>query len=243
MITKVTGFIVSTVSYKDTSLILNLFTKEYGLIGVLGKGVKSLKSPLRALTQKFTYGFFYIYYKENKLSILKDVDILNPFITIHSDIFLIGYLNYVSELVVQVYKESENKELFDLFLSIVFKMNEGLDAEVLTNIFEIKCLPFLGVGIVLDGCSECGNTKDIVTIDGDAGGFLCKNCYSNEKIVSLKTIQLLRMYAYIDIKSIKNLDIKNPYKKEIDMFLSIYYGRYTGVYLKSKDFINKLKEL
>jgi len=63
MITKVTGFIVSTVSFKDTSLILNIFTKEYGLIGVMGRGVKSMKNRLRALTQQFTYGFFYIYYK------------------------------------------------------------------------------------------------------------------------------------------------------------------------------------
>ena len=98
MISKLTGFIVSTVAYKDTSLVLNILTKEHGLIGVLARGVKSMKSPLRATTQKYTYGFFYVYYKEGKLSILKDVDIIDPFVNLHTDIILISYLGYVSEL-------------------------------------------------------------------------------------------------------------------------------------------------
>ena len=74
MITKVEGIIVSETPYGDTSKIINLYTKEYGIIGVMCKGAKSMKSRLRALTMKFTYGSFYIYYKEDKLSILKDVD-------------------------------------------------------------------------------------------------------------------------------------------------------------------------
>lgn len=243
MITKVTGFIVSTVPFKDTSLILNIFTKEFGIIGVLGKGVKKIKSPLRALTQKFTYGFFYIYYKEEKLSTLKDVDLIDPLIKIHSDILVIGYVNYIVELAVQVYKESETKELFELLTAIIIKMNEGLDPEVLTNIFEVKCLPFLGVGIELNECCKCGNKKDIVTIDGDAGGLICKNCYQKERLVSIKSIQLIRMFALVEIKSISKLEIQEERKKEINTFIETYYSRYTGMYLKSKDFLENLKKL
>ena len=78
MLTKVEGFILSTVDYGESSLVLNLLTKEYGTIGIMAKGVKSMKNKMRPLVQKYTYGFFYIYYKEDKLSILKDVDIINP---------------------------------------------------------------------------------------------------------------------------------------------------------------------
>jgi len=241
MISKVTGFIISTISYGDTSLILNVLTQEYGLIGIMAKGVRSIKSRLRTASQKFTYGFFYIYYKEEKLSILKDIDIINPFIELHSDIIKIGYLSYLSELAGQVYKESQDKRIFPLFIEVLTKMNEALDVEVLTQIFEVKCLTFLGVGLLLDECIHCGSTKNIVTIDGDAGGFVCRNCYRNEKLVSLKTIQLLRKYYYIDVKSIAKLDVKQETKKEISQFLTSYYNRYTGLYLKSKVFLEKLK--
>ena len=52
-------------------------------------------------------------------------------------------------------------------------------------------------GINLDECVSCGAKTGIVTIDGDKGGLVCKNCYQNERIVKSKTIQLLRMYFYL----------------------------------------------
>jgi len=243
MITKVTGFIVSTTDYGETSLVIQLFTKEYGLIGVMGKAVKSFKSKLRALTMRFTYGYFYIYYKEGKLSILKEVDVINPFRRIHQDIALISYMNYISDLSSQVYKESENEIVFDLMISTLIKMDQGFDPAVLSSILEVKYLPLLGVGLNLDGCVRCGSKVNIVTIDGDLGGLVCKNCYQKEKIVKPKTIQLLRMFYYVDIKNIAKLNIKKENEEEIDHFLMTYYSRYTGLYLNSKDFLKKLNSL
>lgn len=243
MITKVEGFILSEVNYGETSKVINLLTKEYGLVGVMCKGVKSLKSRLRALTLRFTYGYFYIYKKEGKLSILKDVDIINSFSAIHSDIKLIGYLNYISELTNQVFKESQNKQIFPLFIEAVQKLNSKLNPLVLMNIIEIKYLDFLGVGLNLKECIYCGNTSNIITIDPDAGGYICQSCHQNEKIVSLKTIKMLRLYYYVDIKSIKTLNISEETKNEINDFLNKYYDRYTGMYLKSKDFLKQLEKL
>ena len=241
MITKVMGFIVSSTPYRESSLIMQIFTKEYGLISVIGKGVKSLKSPLRALTLPYTYGYFYLYYKEGKMSTLKDVDLIDPLLNIHEDITKISYVNYLADLVRQVYKESMDSHLFSLFIDTILKINEGLNPAVLTNILEVKCLPMIGVGLSLDACIHCGNQKEIVTIDGDRGGLICKNCYQNERIVPLEVLKLLRMFQYVDIKKIKKLDIKKEYQQEIDSFLNRYYERYTGIYIHSKEFIKKLK--
>ena len=78
MLKEVEGFIFKETPYGETSKIINVFTKEYGLIGIMCKGAKSLKSKNRALTLLFTYGKFNIYYKENKLSTLASADSLNP---------------------------------------------------------------------------------------------------------------------------------------------------------------------
>ncbi|MBR1749133.1 MAG: DNA repair protein RecO [Bacilli bacterium] len=241
VVVKLEGIIVRTTNYGETSLILDLFTKELGIIGIMAKGVKSLKSKLRAYTMKFTYGFFYVYYKEGKLSILKEVDLINPFKRIHEDLTLISYLNYITELSIQTWKESENKSVFPLMIATLQKINEGFDPFVLTSILEMKYLPFLGVGIDLSGCAKCGNTHNIVTIDGDVGGLVCKNCYTNERIVNPKTIQLLRIYEKISIPSITKLEIEEKSAKELSTFLEVYYDRYTGLYLQSKDFLKKIK--
>jgi len=243
MIKKLEGIILSDTPYQDNSKIINIFTKELGLIGVMCNNVKSLKNPLRTKTLKFTYGYFHIKYNENKLSKLIDVDIIDNLNNIKNDIEKISYLNYISDLTYQVIKQNNDLNIYNIFIDGIKKINEGHDPLIITNILEIKYLDYLGVGLNLNSCIKCGNKTNIVTLDPDEGGYLCKNCYTNEKILTSKTIKLIRMYYLIDISSITKIDIKKDTKNEINYFLDKYYERYTGLYLKSKNFLNELKKL
>lgn len=239
MLTEVEGFIMSETPYGETSKIINVLTKEKGLIGIMCKGAKSMKSPLRASTQVFTYGVFSINYKEEKLSTLVNVDVINPLKNIRSDLTKISYLTYISELTNQVIKQT-SQSIFEMFISIVLKMEDNLDPVILTNILELKYLPLLGVGLNLDSCIKCGNQTNIVTIDASFGGLICKDCYQNEIIVDKKVIQLLRMYYYVDIKSISSINVKEEYKQVINKFISDYYESFTGLYVYSKKFLEQL---
>lgn len=238
MLKEIEGIIIKEIPYGETSKIIQVFTKE-GIIGLMAKGAMSLKSPFRATTLKFTYAKFQIYYKENKLSILSSVDVINDLKLIKNDIILLSYLNYLTELVSQVAKQS-NAEVYDDYITTILKINEGLDPLIMSNILEIKLLDYLGVGLNLESCVVCGAKQSIITIDGDRGGYVCKNCFQNERIVDVKSLEMLRMYYYVDIKSISKLKISDKIKNEINEFLNAYYDRYTGLYLKSKNFLKKL---
>ncbi len=238
MLREIEGIIIREIPYGETSKIIHVYTKD-GILGIMCKGARSLKSTLRATTLKFTYGVFNIYYKEGKLSTLKSVDVKNSFRLIMTDIIKLSYLNYLTELTEQVVKQTSDN-IYEDYITGVFKINEGLDPLIICNILEIKYLDYLGVGLHLDGCIQCGSKTDIVTIDGDRGGYVCKNCYQNEVLVESKSIELLRMYYYVDIKSITKLKISEKVRDEINHFLDVYYERYTGLYLKSKAFLKKL---
>ena len=82
----VEGIVISEQDFKESSKIINIFTKEHGIIGVMAKGAKAIKSPLRSVTTKLSYGIFTIYYKEDKLSLLKEASIKNNFLSILKDI-------------------------------------------------------------------------------------------------------------------------------------------------------------
>ncbi len=243
MLKEVEGFIFSEIPYGETSKIINVFTKEYGLIGIMCKGAKQVQNKNRAFTLRFTYATFNIYYKENKLSLFHSATIINNLKNINQDIVLISYLSYIVDLTNQVIKQSRDGQIYDDFINTVLKLENKLDPLVLTNILEIKYLNHLGVGINLDECVVCGSQKNIASIDGDKGGLICLNCLTTEKIVNKKVIQLLRMYYYVNIKSITKLDIEESLKKEINFFLDTYYDRYTGLYLKSKDFLKNIVSL
>ncbi|CDA23365.1 dNA repair protein RecO [Mycoplasma sp. CAG:611] len=241
-IEKVTGIVLSDTNYSESSKILNVLTKEHGKIGIISKGCRNLKSSLRSVSSKLTYGYFNIYYKQEGLSVLISVDIINDFSNIKQDLFKIGYATFLSDLTNQVLKETSSNEIFDLFINGLIKINDDFDPMIIANIIELKYLNYLGVMPILDCCSVCGSNKKIVTVSSFSGGYLCVNCYKNEYIVDEKTVKLLRMFNYVDISKIKELNILPKNKNEINRFLENYYDRYTGIYLKSKDFLTQLRE-
>ena len=238
---KIKGIVISETNFKESSKILNIMTEEKGIIGVISRGCKSLKSPLRSVSSKLSYGYFYINYKEDTLSTLTEVDILNEFKSIKTDLEKIGYVSYLIDLAKQVIKEEE-QEVFKILEAALLKIEEGFDPLVITNIVELKYLKFLGVFPVLDKCAKCSSKENIITVNSTAGGYLCKNCYTNEYVTDEKTVKLLRMFDFVDLSKIKELNIKDINKKEINIFLENYYTEYTGLYLKSKDFLKQIKE-
>ncbi len=239
----VEGIVLKETPYGDTSKIINVFTKEYGIIGILCKGAMGIKSKLRSSTMKLSYGIFHIYYKKNKLSLLNNVDIINPFKNIKNDILLISYASYLLDLVNQVLKQTNNNAIYDDFINALIKIDEGLNPIVITNIIELRLLDYLGVGLNLVSCVNCGSKKEIVTLSSEKGGLICKNCYTNERIIPISIIKVLNMYYIVDIKSISKLSLKEDIINEINKFLTNFYDDYTGLYLKSKDFLKTIAKL
>ena len=239
LIKKVEGIVIGEVPYHETSKIINVLTKEDGLIGIVAKGAMRPKCPYMGLTSKLTYGYFHINYRDN-LSSLIEVDLINSFKNIKKDLIKMSYSIYLTDLVNQVYKHEQNKEIYSNYIASLIKINEGFDPLVITNILELKMLDYLGIKPCIDKCVSCHNTSDIVTISSYRGGYLCKNCLNNEKIVNIKTIKLLRMFYYVDISKIEKLEISENIKKELNLFIDDYYDRYSGLYLKSKHFLNKI---
>ncbi len=238
-VVSVEGIILGNIPYKENSKILNILTKEYGIIGVISKGCKNCKSKLKNVSENFTYAVFHIYYGE-KLSTLIGADIINYFNNLKSDIKTVSYMAYLCELTKNVYKQSENELIYDLFISAILKIEDKFNPEVITNILELKYLDFLGVNFNTDNCIVCGS-KNILTVSLDKGGFICSKCRTNERILDEKALKMLRMYYFVDIGKISKLDISEKVVKEISSFLEEYYDHYTGIYMKSKKFLNEVK--
>ena len=237
------GIILSETNYSESSKILNVLTDKYGLIGIMSKGCRNLKSKLRGVSRKLLYGKFNVYYKPNGLSTLISIDVINSFSNTLTDLERISYASFILDLTIQVLRQTEDAEIFDLLKNTLIKIEEGLSPIALTNILELKYLNFLGVAPNIDSCAICGSTKQIVTLSSSSGGYVCKNCYQDEVLTSEKTIKMIRMYYYVDIAGITKLEVSDEVTQEINRFLDDYYDRYTGLYLKSKDFIKIINKV
>ena len=243
MITKFEGIVISEVDYKENSKIINIFTKEKGIIGVVARGTKQIKNNLSGVSSKLTYGVFHIKYKENGLSSLIEVDVINKFKNIRKSIDLTSYSIYLTELSSMVYKHEQNVNVYNLLIASLKKIDELYNYKVITIILELKLLEYLGIMPIIDYCVNCKNKTDIVTISSYKGGYLCKECAKGEVICNIKTIKLLRMFYYVDIDKITKLEVSDNIIKELNNFIDDYYDRYSGLYLKSKEFLKNLEKL
>ena len=242
MIKEIDGIVISEQNYKESSKLVKIITEE-GIISLIAKGSRKLKSDLRISTTKLIYGKFSMYYKPDNLSILTSVDIINNYKEIKKDIIKIFFASYLLDLANQIIKQNSCKDIFNLLVESLNKIEEGFSPNIITNILELKYLDYLGVMPILDECALCGSKLSIATISGRDGGYVCNNCLTNQKIVNEKTIKLIRMFYYVDIAKISKLEISDEIVLEINNFLNDYYDKYTGIYLTTKEFLKNLNKI
>ena len=241
MQTEVEGIVLKETLYSETSKVIQVLTKEYGLVSMIAKGALSMKSNLRSLTIPFLYGKFNITYKKDKLSILKSGKILKLYGTGITDLKLYAYMSYLSELTYAVLKENNNNELFEILKDGLDKIYDNFDPEVIKNIIEFKYMDYLGISPNLDICQKCNELKELYAIDGKRGGFICKDCYTNEQKIPENFPKIIDRFINVDIKTIKEIKLKDEDKKIISDFLREYYEQYSAVYINSIKFLNEIE--
>ena len=240
-IKKIEGIITGEQNYSESSKILKIFTRDLGLISVISKGCKKPKSPLHEGSNKLIYGIFDISYKEDGLSTLIAIDIKDNFKNItmdYKDLAKKMYAFTIIDISMQVLPQdeiddNEKKEIYDILISTLNKINDGINPRILLDIVMLKYLNFLGVLPNLDSCAFCGSNYDIITMDARSFGFVCRECYTNERMVNEKALKMLRMLYYVDIDKIKNLEVGEELQ-DIEEFIDNYYEEHTGIYFNIK---------
>lgn len=250
-IEKIEGIVIGETLFGESSKILKVFTKEYGVVSIMSKGCRKPKSVFREASNKLIYANFDIKYKETGISTLVGVSIINIFRNIIMDykdfnkkIFAFSLTDLTTQTLNQKQiRKDEVESIYDIFISSLKKIDEGFSPVVILNIVKLKYLEYLGVKPSIDCCSNCGSNTDIVTISSQSYGYVCKNCYDNEKIASKDTVKMIRMLYYVDINRIRKLEISDIELEEISSFLKDYYEEHTGIYFRLDDKFKSLTKL
>nr|WP_249365501.1 DNA repair protein RecO [Cytobacillus citreus] len=240
---KCEGIIIRATNYGETNKIVTLYTREWGKVGVMARGAKKPNSRLAAVTQLFTYGYFLIQ-KGNGLGTLQQGEMISSMRSIREDIFLTAYASYIVDLTDKGTDDRKpNPFLFELVHQTLNLINEGYDAEILVNIFEMKMLNSLGLYPVLNQCAICGSTDGHYSFSIREGGLLCHRCFEKDPYhfkISSATVKLLRLFYFFDLSRLGNISVKAETKAELKRVITAYYDEYSGLNLKTKKFLNQM---
>lgn len=174
------GIVLSEMRYKDTSKILNIYTRKYGKISVMARGAYKPKSILIASTQPFSYNE-YLLHKGRSFYYLNQASLINPFYDMRENMERFLYGCYLLELVDKSTPEEEASEKLFLLLAKALEVLSYMESGFpkFSTAFGLKYISFLGYRPNLGSCSHCGR-KDLgrVKFSHPEGGIICKHCFS-----------------------------------------------------------------
>ena len=167
------AFVLHTRAFKETSLLVDLFTKNLGRINVVAKGARKPKSPLRSVLTPASL-FAVSFSGKTELKNLNACELLNHYSLSMPVSF--NSIVYVNELLIKATeKEDPHEEIFNQYQLLcegLSNKKESIEIEVLLRSFELVLLQELGYGIDLSFESISGNQikpKDKYIFDPSLG--------------------------------------------------------------------------
>jgi DNA repair protein RecO (recombination protein O) len=141
------AFILQQRKYQETSLIIDLLTRDFGRIALLAKGVRKSKSKTAGLLQPFV-PLAISYFGKSDLKILGTVEVMYPFKEIKGLSLYCGF--YINELVSRfLHKYDPHPEVFADYSECLSGLADSSKIEVALRIFELNLIENIGYGLNL----------------------------------------------------------------------------------------------
>lgn len=220
MIQKTRGIVLHQIKYSESSLIVKIYTEQYGLQSYLVKGARSKRSAYRSsYFQPMTLLDLVVYHREkNELQHLREVEISEPFHSISSDLRKSTIALFLSEILLKAVNEGEaNEEMFSFISSSLsfFDMQKN-GVEFFHLFFLAKLCLYLGF-YPRGNPSKEGNYFDL-----REGRFLSSIPPHPDYLERDLGIKLY-LFASIQAGELESLNIDIEIRRELLNALMLYY--------------------
>ena len=138
--------------WRETSLLVEVFTRQHGRLGVLARGVRSEKSRKRGLLGPFQ-PLLISWGGRGELASLRDVEAASAAIPLHGENLVCGL--YCNELLMWLLQRGDPQaELWPRYLRTLTALAKTGDPRGPLRLFERDLLDALGFGLVLEHEAE-----------------------------------------------------------------------------------------
>ncbi len=142
------AFILQYRKYRETSLIMDVLTRDYGRVSILAKGVRKSKSKTAGLLQPFR-SLAISYTGKSELKILTYVELFQSGIALQGATVYSGF--YINELIAFfLHKDDPHPEVFNHYLECLIDLSSQSTTEAAIRCFELNLLSNAGYGLQLD---------------------------------------------------------------------------------------------
>ncbi|MGT2755261.1 DNA repair protein RecO [Streptococcus ovis] len=238
------GLVLYNRNYREDDKLVKIFTEQAGKRMFFVKHASH--SKLTAGIQQLVVADYIVKLNEEGLGYIDDVSQMKMFKRIQADIFTLAYASYVVSLADACMQDGIiDAALFSFVEKTLDLMEEGMDAEILTNIFEIQLLGRFGVSLNFHECVFCHRVGLPFDYSYKYSGVLCPQHYQEDERrshVDPNVLYLLDQFQAISFAELETISIKPEMKRKLRLFIDQLYEEYVGIHLKSKKFIDNLTD-
>ncbi len=141
-------YILHSHKYKETSLLLDVFSKEFGRIGLIAKGANRNKKQQGIAFNPYQK-YLISWVSKSELGTLTEIELVEPMTLLKEYKSLSGF--YLNEITIRLlHKHEPHPELFDSYDLTIKKLINDEPEESVLRYFEKTLLQSIGYGLVLD---------------------------------------------------------------------------------------------
>lgn len=202
-------YVLHTYPFKETSLVVELFSKAFGRVAAVAKGARRPHSAMRGLLQSFQL-LDGAWSGKNELKTLHSLDWSAGLTLLNGEALMCGF--YINELLLRLLpREDAHENLFDYYAETLQTLTYATDLATTLRRFELKLLQEMGYAVPLlhdendapidanktyryeaeYGACELKATKNGVQLQGKTLLDMARNDYSDTQ-TQIQSKQLMR---------------------------------------------------
>ena len=247
MLYKTEGIVLKSMEYQEADKIVTIYTKDYGKITAIAKGVRKTKSKFGSSLEILTYSIF-LFYKGRNLDIVSQTEILESFFSASKEVIKFAFAANCVEVVNRLTEEREiNIGLFNLLKEALHYLRESNDPKLLSLSFKWQTMSILGYRPSLNHCCRCNKSvedQEEMYFNIKEGGLVCNNCIAKDKEgcvrVSLYFNKLVRKILITPLSIISNATIPDKKMKELEKITDLYIAYHSEKSFKTDRFLKSL---
>lgn len=141
-------YILHTYPFKETSLVVELFARNFGRVATTAKGARRPRSAMRGLLQAFQ-PMSATWSGRQELKTLHSLDWNGSLLLLQGEALMCGF--YLNELLLRLLpREDPHEVLFEYYADTLKTLASGQDLATTLRRFELKFLQELGYAIPLE---------------------------------------------------------------------------------------------
>lgn len=248
--TKTFAFVLHKQDYRDTSLLVDFYTRDHGKVKGIIKGVRDSRAHYGSTLEPFSLNeiLFYKRKRGGDLHQVTQVELVDLFADVREDLERLSYASYFIELLNDLIETEEpDPEIFDLLTDSLEFLKSGASCKRAARIYEVKLLELLGMMPQIGECVMCRVSQpDPAFFSVPLGGIFCKPCAEKRQSagtgipVSRGTLNFLERVRRSNVKDLYNIKVAQEVGGELEKALRRFVDFHLPSKLNSIVFLEKM---